>query len=375
MQDIPDPFKNPIYITKPISPEVDTFAGKYNEIRETCILSNFGQNHNKLEKILKEYLKVNNLILFNNGTTALFTALKALNLSGEVITTPFTFPATVNAIVLAGLKPVFCDIANDYNIDVKKLDSLITEKTSAILAVHTFGTPCNYIEINKIAKKYNLKIIYDAAHAFGVSVDGSPVGELGDISMFSFHATKIFNTIEGGCLCCKNSDLAKKIKQYRNFGYSDDKNEIIVPGLNGKLNEIQSAIGLLNLPLVEEEINKRKILTNIYIEELSQTKEISVLQPKENVKHNYQYLIIEFDEKISRDYVYEKLKEYNIITRKYFYPCVSNSKFLEKCNTLPVAEKISQKTLALPLYGDLSVENVKKICKIIKYIVKNSYMY
>lgn len=363
----PKPFDKEIFVTSPLISDLNTLNTEICKVMESGIISNFGKKHNELENILKKYLNVCNLALFNNGTTALYTALKVLDLKGEVITTPFTFPAVINSIVCNGLIPVFCDIDENFNINPKLIESCITEKTTAILAVHTFGTPCDYEQIKKIANKYNLKIIYDAAHSFGVKIDNKPIGTLGDISMFSFHATKIFNTVEGGALVCNNENLYEKIKLFRNFGMKEDT--VLYEGLNGKLNEIQALIGLLNLPLVNDEIKKRKILTEIYDKELKDISGISVLKPKTNVISNYQYLIISVDEEINRDSLHKKLKEYNIFTKKYFYPCAIDYKHIHTNKQCPIAQKASKETLALPLYGKLKPDDVVKICSIIKFII------
>jgi len=253
------PFDKEIYITSPLIADIDLLNAELSNVLQSGILSNFGKKHSELENKLKEYLKVANLTLFNNGTTALLAALKSLRLKGEVITTPFTFPAVVNAIVCSGLIPVFCDIDESYNINPELITDCITDKTSAILAVHTFGIPCDYKKIEKIAINHNLKVIYDAAHSFGVEVDQKPIGSLGDVSMFSFHATKVYNTIEGGALVCRDKSLFEKINLFRNFGIQGD--DILCEGFNGKLNEIQALFGLLNLTLVKDEIKKREIFS------------------------------------------------------------------------------------------------------------------
>ena len=362
------PFDKEIFVTSPLIPDLELLNYEVQKVLKSGIISNFGQKHNELENNLKDYLKVPNLALFNNGTTALFSAIKCLEIQGEIITTPFTFPAVINSIVCSGLTPVFCDIDENYNINPDLIESCITSKTSAILAVHTFGIPCNYKRIEEIAKKYNLKVIYDAAHAFGVEVDEKSIGSLGDVSMFSFHATKVYNTIEGGALVCQDKNLYGKIKSFRNFGINGE--EVLCEGLNGKLNEIQATVGLLNLPLVEDEIKKRKKLTELYCEELTGISGVSILKPKDNIKSNYQYLIISVDENIGRDMMFEKLKEYNIFTKKYFYPCATDYNYINNTKEFPVAQSASKKTLALPLYGKLTQDDVRKICAIIKFIIK-----
>lgn len=351
-------------------PAIKDFCQSYKIIKKSKKLTNFGEAHNSLEQALTKYLEVEHLSLFNNGTTALIAGLKALSLTGEVITTAFTFPATTEAILWNNLTPVLCDInSDDYNIDVSKIEELITPNTSAILAVHTFGSPCDCKRIEQIAKKHKIKVIYDAAHAFGVKQKNQSVASFGDISIFSFHATKIFNTVEGGCICCDNKDINKNINLIRCFGMNESDVECL--GLNGKLNEIQSAIGLLNLIKIEKEINKRKVLYEIYCKMLGNIEGITILTHKEDVKPNYQYMIININQNISRDYVYERLKEYNIFAKKYFYPSVNNYKFIQCKNEIKNAQNAAKETLALPLYGSLSENSAEKICSIIKHIIKS----
>jgi dTDP-4-amino-4,6-dideoxygalactose transaminase len=267
------------------------------------------------------YLDTPNITLFTNGHLALECAIAAFNLTGEVITTPFTFASTTHAIVRNGLEPVFCDInPDDYTIDTDKLEGLNYDKTSAIIPVHVYGNICNVNEIEKIAKKYNLKVIYDAAHAFGVTVDGVGVANFGDASMFSFHATKVFHTIEGGAVTYKDRSLSKKLDDLKNFGITGPESVEYVGG-NAKMNEFQAAMGICNLRHVDDEIAKRKIVVERYIERLSSVKGIKLCKPQTGVKSNYAYFPVVFDGyKMSRDEVFEKLKAENIYARKYFYP-------------------------------------------------------
>ena len=376
MEKITKPFEKPIYVTRPLLPKLSEINKKIKEIFESRWLTNFGKQHAELEKKLLKYLKCENIQLFCNGTLALELGCRALNLSGEVITTPFTFAATPHALLLNNISPVFCDIEQDsFNIDPDKIERLITPKTTAILAVHVFGNPCKVDEIEKIAKKHHLKVVYDAAHAFGVKINGVAIGNFGDISMFSFHATKIFHTIEGGCLTFKDKNLNKRLRLLKNFGILDEEN-VVVCGTNAKMNEIQAAIGLINLRLIDQEIKKRAALTKLYRKELSKTPGIKTLRDKEDVKYNYSYFPILIDEEkygLSRDKVYEKLKGFNIFTRKYFHPICSHFKCYRdrpsaKPNKLPVAEMVDKKILCLPIYGSLKPSEVKKICKIIKEI-------
>lgn len=364
--------KEPIYITNPLMPKVKDFITLVKEIFKSKWLTNMGKYHNEFEAELKNVLNVKNASLFNNGTIALLTALKALNLplGSEVITTPFTFAATPHCISWNGLTPVFCDIEPETMcINADKIESLITRNTSAILAVHVYGFPCNVEKINKIAKKHNLKVIYDAAHAFSTEINGKPIGNFGDISMYSFHATKLFNSIEGGCLTYNESNLVKKIYNLRNFGIQNE--ELIEEiGINGKMNEFQAAFGLLNLKLYEKEKENRAKIKNIYDKNLSGIKGIRLPQMPNNTTNSYQYypIIIEDDYWQSRNEMYASLKKLNVYTRKYFYPlcsdynCYKNLPSSTKEN-LPVANDIKNRILCLPFYGKLDSKVVKLICK------------
>ena len=364
------PFKKPIYIVRPLLPPIRLVNKKIKEIWKSKWLTNMGIQHQTLESELKEYLSVPYLTLFCNGTIALQLALQALKLKGEVITTPFTFAATVNSLVSNNLKPVFCDIkTEDLNINSDEIEELITSRTSAILPVHVFGNPCNIEEISRIAEDNNLKLIYDTAHCFGVKYKNIGIGNFGDISMFSFHATKIFHTLEGGALTYNNNDLKQQLSLLKNFGIKNEE-EIILPGTNAKMNEVQAAIGLLNLNLVENEIEKRKKLAYIYRENLKEIEGIKYLDERKNVKYNYQYFPILIDESefiFDRDSLYNHLRDYNVFARKYFYPLCTNYQYLKNNYKihLPNAEKISKQILCLPIYGELKENDVEKICKII----------
>lgn len=364
-----------VYITQPILPNLDDFNEQLKDIWKSKWLTNHGIKHNELEEKVKKTLKVKNLSLFNNGTIALLVALRAMDLpfGSEVITTPFTFAATPHCISWNGQKPVFCDIEPDTMcIDADKIESLITENTSAILGVHVYGFPCNVKKIDKIAKKYNLKVIYDAAHAFSTEIDSKGIGTFGDITMFSFHATKLYNTIEGGCLTYSNPELKERIYNLRNFGIRGE-DEVTEIGINGKMNELQAAIGLLNLNLYKKEQEKREILRKRYIVEISKIKGIKIPQMPEGSTNSYQYfpIIIEQEYSLSRNELYEKFKKHNIITRKYFYPLCSDYepyKYLKSSRSinLQVANKIKEKVLCLPFYGGLKQENFDTIIKIMK---------
>jgi len=369
-------FKEPVYVTQSLVAPLKEVTSKVKQVIQSGWLTNFGVQHNQLQKKLKTYFRCSNLDLFCNGHLALDIAIKALDLKGEVITTPFTFASTTHAIFLNGLTPIFCDInPTTYTIDPEKIEALITPKTSAILAVHVFGNPCDVTRIEKIAKKYKLKIIYDAAHAFGVTLGSTSIASQGDVSMFSFHATKVFNTVEGGCLVFKDNKLARKIYLLKNFGI-ENEDCVSIPGVNGKMNEIQAAIGLLNLKLVNTSIKKRKRVAQWYSQSLTNIKGLTLPSQIKNVDSNYAYYPILIDKDtfgLSRDAVYMALKKYNIFSRKYFYPLASHFdcyKHLRtaRSKTLPVAEEISKKVLCLPLYANLDKKSVGKICEIIGHI-------
>lgn len=369
-----EPFDHPIYVTRPVLPDLDLFNDKLKKIWDSKWLTNMGDHHNELEVKLKNFLNVPELSLFNNGTIALIVALKVLGIEGEVITTPFTFPATVHALRWNGIKPVFCDIDPiTLNINSDKLEELITPETKGLLPVHVFGTPCDVDKIQKIAEKHNLKTVYDAAHAFGVEIDGESIGNAGDISMFSFHATKLFHTAEGGALTYKSSDLERVIYYAKNFGIKNEE-EVMMTGINGKMPELEAALGLCVLEMIEDEIQKRRDLMELYIELLSDIEGIRVRSIPEVSKFNYQYFYILIDVEefgLSRNEVHEKLLEYNVYTRKYFYPLCSNyscySSFPSSSpDLLPVANKVANEILVMPLYGDLTDVDVRKICGIVR---------
>ncbi|RKD23113.1 aminotransferase [Ammoniphilus oxalaticus] len=356
----------PIQVTQSSMPNFNDYIEEIRDLWDSRWLTNMGVKHNQLEKELSHYLNTPYVNLFTNGHLALECAIAAFNLKGEVITTPFTFVSTTHAIVRNGLKPVFCDINLDnYNIDTSKLESLITDKTSAIIPVHVYGNICNVEEIDRIAKKYDLKVIYDAAHAFGVTVDGVGVGNFGDASMFSFHATKVFNTIEGGAVTFRNSNLKETLNSIKNFGIKGRETIEYVSG-NAKMNEFQAAMGLCNLRHVEDEINKRKLVVNRYKERLSNIKGIRLLQLQKGVKSNFAYFPVVFDGyKMNRDEIAESLAIKNIFARKYFYPLTNSLDCYEQkydVDLTPVAKFVSQNVLTLPLYADLSLDDVDLIC-------------
>lgn len=360
---------NDIKVTQSSMPDFEEYIEEIRSLWESKWLTNMGIKHQELEKKLISYLEVKNIILFNNGHLALEAIIDTYGLTGEVITTPFTFASTTTAIVRKGLKPVFCDINyEDYTIDASKIEELITDKTSAIIPVHVYGNICDVKEIDRIAKKYNLKVIYDAAHTFGEKYNDVAVGNYGDASMFSFHATKVFNTIEGGGLTYSDSSLTTKLDAYKNFGKTSE-DTYKYPGGNAKMNEFQAAMGLANLKHVDEEIAKRKEVHERYIDNLEGIKGLKIPYIQEGLKSNYAYFPIVFDDfGKSRDEIFDILAENGVGARKYFYPLMNKLEFFDgkyDSLSLPVAEFTSERILTLPLYADLELENVDKICNII----------
>lgn len=361
-----------IMVTRSTLPDYDEYCGMLKRIWNDHWLTNNGEYHEALANELESFLDVENITLFTNGHLALESALQSLHLSGEVITTPFTFASTTHAIVRSGLVPVFCDInETDYTIDVDKIESLITNKTCAIVPVHVYGNICDVDRINEIAKKYNLKVIYDAAHAFAIKKNGVDIANFGDISMFSFHATKVFNTIEGGALAYNNTEYKQAINLSKNFGIANAESIQSVGG-NAKMNEFQAAMGLCNLKHINESIQMRKHIVEKYRECLSVIKGIHFLKEFEGIQSNYAYFPILVDEAVygrNRDELADYLQKENVYVRKYFYPlvnafeCYSTNYNVEDT---PIAKRISEQVITLPLYSDLAISDCEKICSLIQ---------
>ncbi|MBN2662815.1 MAG: DegT/DnrJ/EryC1/StrS family aminotransferase [Bacteroidales bacterium] len=363
----------PIYVTQPSLPILQEYNELLKQIWESKHIANNGPFHRQFEKELCNYLKIPYISLFSNGTLALITALQALRITGEVITTPYSFVATTHALHWNGIKPVFCDInEHDYNINADKIEALITPKTTAIMPVHVYGNPCDNNKIQKIADIYGLKIIYDAAHAFGVEKNGESILNWGDLSILSFHATKTFNTVEGGAIVTKDEILKTRIDYLKNFGFADETT-VIGYGINAKMNELIAAYGLLQLKTIDENIRKRQDKVNLYRNLFQNTKGITFLPDFENIKHNYTYFPIFIDKNKfgkTRDEVYNLLKEHNIYARRYFYPLISQFNAYKELPTaakenLPVATQITEQVLSLPLFAELENENIQRIVKII----------
>ena len=362
-----------INVTRSSMPSYEEYCEEIKELWDSHWLTNMGPKHKQLQKKLEEFFDIPHVALYTNGHLALENAIAALNLpkGGEVITTPFTFASTTHAIVRNGLVPVFCDVkADDYTIDTKMIEELITDNTVAIVPVHVYGNMCDVEEIDRIAKKYGLKIIYDAAHAFSVKYKGKSSASFGDASMFSFHATKVFNTIEGGCVCFKDDSWVQLLNDMKNFGIHGPESVEYVGG-NAKMNEFQAAMGLCNLRHLDEEIAKRKKVVERYRERLEGVEGIKLSVIQKDVESNYAYFPVVFDGyKYTRNEVFEKLAEQGIGARKYFYPLTNSFECYRNYPTAgtektPVAQHMALRVLTLPLYADLSLEDVDRICDVI----------
>ena len=364
----------PITVTSPLLPPLEEFIPYLEKIWKSKWITNNGTFHQQLEDALCDYLGVKYLSLFTNGTLPLITALQALRITGEVITTPYSFVATTHALWWNGIKPVFVDIdLKTLNIDPSKIEQAITPKTTAILPVHVYGNPCNMSEIQEIADKYGLKVIYDAAHAFGVSVNGKSILNNGNMSTLSFHATKTYNTAEGGALVCNDEKIKQRIDYLKNFGFAGET-EVVAPGINAKMDEIRAALGLLNLKYIDKAIAKRKVVETTYRELLKDTSGISFMYDMSHVRHNYSYFPIFVDEKeygMKRDELYEKMKSKAIYGRRYFYPLISSFSTYRgldsaKPDNLPVAHKAANSVICLPIHHELTQQDVLRIVSVIK---------
>ena len=368
--------KDKIFVTKPFLPPLKEYTELLEDIWKNKQLTNKGPFHEKFEIALKDYLKVEYVSLVNNATTGLIIALRALGIKGDVITTPFSFIATAHSIKWNGLNPIFVDIdPSTCNINPDKIEDAITDQTTAILPVHIYGNPCDTKNIKSIAIKNNLRVIYDGAHAFGVTQNRKSILNEGDLSVLSFHATKLFNTFEGGAIVSHSFEMKKRIDNLKNFGF---QNEITVDGIgiNGKMNELQAAMGLLQLKYIDSVIESRKNITEIYLEGLKEVNGISILDNMESVKNNYAYFPIFIDEKIfgkTRDEVYEELKKNNIYGRRYFYPLISQFRAYQdlqsaKKKNLPLAEQMSKEVICLPIYPDLDNRDIERIVEILNIL-------
>lgn len=367
-----------ILVTRSSIPPIDEYINEIREMWDSHWLTNMGVKHKQLQRQLLEYLNVDNIELFVNGHMALEMSLQAMELSGEVITTPFTFASTAHAIVRNGLTPVFCDInPYDYTIDVKKIEELITDRTCAILPVHVYGNICDVEAIEKIANKYGLKVIYDAAHAFGETYKGISIANYGDASCFSFHATKVYNTIEGGAVAYRDEKFGRKLYDLKNFGiHGPDR--VVAVGANAKMNEFCAAMGICNLRHVDDDIEKRKQVSERYFANLEDISGIKLPLAQKNVKSNYAYFPVVFDERISgvsREDIFDALEKEEVIARKYFYPIVTEfecyrDKYLSA--NVEIAKWVGDRVLTLPIYSDLELDVVDRISEIIIKALKKA---
>lgn len=362
---------NNILVTRSSMPSMEEYIEEIRSIWDSHWLTNMGEKHKTLQVELQKYMGVPAVELLTNGHMALELSLQAMNLQGEVITTPFTFASTTHAIVRNGLEPVFCDIDPEtYTMDVTQIERLITDRTCAILPVHVYGNVCNIEEIERIAHKYGLKVLYDAAHTFGETYKGQGIGNFGDASCFSFHATKVFNTIEGGAVCYRDPDMGRRLYELKNFGIHGPE-EVDAVGANAKMNEFCAAMGLCNLRHVDEEIAKRRAVVERYREHLEGVDGLRLNVQQPEVRSNYAYFPVVFDENLfgaSRNEVMDALAQNGIGARKYFYPLTNTFECFHgkyDVDATPVALHVAKRVLTLPLYADLSMEDVDRICKIV----------
>jgi dTDP-4-amino-4,6-dideoxygalactose transaminase len=367
--------KKTIYVTQPFMPPLEGFMPYLEKIWRDKVLTNGGPFHQQLEKELCDYLGVQHISLFTNGTIALVTALQALRITGEVITTPYSFVATAHSLLWNGIKPVFVDIDhNTLNMDPTKIEAAITPHTTAIMPVHCYGQPCDVDAIQKIADNYNLKVIYDAAHAFGVQCHCGSVLNHGDLSVLSFHATKVFNTFEGGAIICPDAKTKQRIDHLKNFGFVDEVT-VVAPGINGKMSELNAAFGLLQLKHIDKALARRKEIDAIYREQLAEVEGIRCLNGKEQAGSNYSYfpILVQPNYRLSREALYLELKEKGIYARRYFYPLISDFPMYrgmpsaERSN-LPVATEAAANVLCLPIYPALSEVDLSRVIDAIKGI-------
>lgn len=374
----PTPFAEPLYVARPRLPALEKYARRLSDVWASGWLANNGGQHQKLEAALAEHLGARHLSLFNNGTIALLLACRALRLSGEVITTPFTFPASAHVLQWNGITPVFADVDPEtLTISPEAIEQLVTDRTTGILGVHVYGIPCDVQAIDRTARYYGLKVVYDAAHAFGTRVDGVPVAHFGDATMYSFHATKLFHTAEGGALAVQDDDLKHRIDLLKNFGIKNEE-EVVMPGINGKMNELQAALGLCMLDEVAQESARRAEIAAIYRERLAPLPGIRLLQMPASVTDSRQYLVARIDGRdsgVDRDELHRRLKAFNIVCRKYFHPLCSDYgcyRHLPSADParLPHAQRAAREVMTLPYFGALSDEDVHRICDAIAYCLQ-----
>jgi dTDP-4-amino-4,6-dideoxygalactose transaminase len=367
------PFREPVYVSRPLLPPLDELTERLGEVWASRWLTNGGAQHERLETALRLHLGAEHLSLFNNGTIALLTAVRALGCTGSVVTTPFTFPATPHVLAWSGIEPVFCDIDPvSLTIDPERLEAAIRKDTTGILAVHVYGLPCDVVRLQALAARRGLRLLYDAAHAFGTTIAGAGVAAFGDATMFSFHATKLFHTAEGGALTTRDAPLKAAFDHLKNFGICNQE-EVDVPGINGKMNEIQAALGLAVLEHVALEVDRRRAVVARYRAHLSSIAGVTLMPEPPGVVTSCQYFVIRIGERsfgASRDAVQAGLRQHNVLTRKYFfplcsdYPCYSHLPSAQPSN-LRVARRVAEEVLCLPIYGDLPLDAVDRICEML----------
>lgn len=364
-----EPKRNIITVTSPLMPDLDEFTNSLRDIWEKKWITNNGEYHQQLERALADYLRVPYVSLFTNGTLPLITALQALRITGEVITTPYSFVATTHALWWNGIKPVFVDIdPNTGNLDPEKIEAAITPQTTAIMPVHVYGQPCKIDKIQSVADKYGLKVIYDAAHAFGVEIHGESILNAGDIATLSFHATKVFNTIEGGAMVMRDAKTKQRIDYLKNFGFANEV-EVVAPGINSKMDEVRAAYGLLNLKKVDSAIEARHQVAIYYRKALADIPGISFWDDIPGVRHNYSYFPIFVNADLygmTRDELYAKMRSLNVYGRRYFYPLISTFstyRGLPSANreNLPIAHKMADEVICLPMHHTLSEEDIARV--------------
>ena len=373
----PVAFDEPVYVTRPLFPDLRAYVSALEGIWRRRWLTNKGQLHDALEQALCDYLGARHLSLVANGTMALMLAYRAFELTGEVITTPFTSPATINALTWCGLTPVFADIdPTELTLDPAAVESAITPRTSAIVGVHIYGMPCQVGRIQAIAARRGLRVIYDGAHAFGTEIDGAPISNFGDATTLSFHATKLFTTAEGGAIVVADPQLKHDIDMWRQLGFQDETT-IVVPGINARMNELEAALGLANLDLVAAEQDARAEIAQVYLRRLANHAGLTSFETPANVRNSRLYFVVRVDaacSAVSRDNIFERLKAFNVFARRYFYPLCSNFSFYRdlpsaRAGNLPVANRAAAEVLCLPFYGKLGVAGADHVCDIVDHIL------
>jgi dTDP-4-amino-4,6-dideoxygalactose transaminase len=377
MPSSPAPFEQPIYVVRPLLPPLTSYTEALKGIWERQWLTNKGPLHDELERALCAFLHIPLLSLTASGTIALTLAFKALQLSGEVITTAFTSPATPNAASWCGLTPVFADIdPTTWTLDPNAVERAITSRTSSILGVHIYGMPCDLKALQTIAKYHNLKLVYDGAHAFGTEINGEPITNFGDATALSFHATKFYNTAEGGAVAASDPEIKRRVDLLRTLGILNETS-VVLPGINGRMNELEAALGLANLEFVEQEYRSRSGIAEIYRGRLKGIDGLSLFELPSNVRNSHNYFVVRIDRssRVSRDQLNDRLKAFNVFTRRYFYPVCSEFPFYRDMNSshpenLKVAHVVSREVLCLPFYGRLGAANAHRVCDMIEYVMK-----